>query len=58
VATIPVGLCGELTISARVRGVMASRSASDVDGEAAAVGDQRHGHPVASGHAMTGEYES
>ena len=51
---MPVGLCGELTISALVFGVTARRSPSTSMREAAAVLHQRHGAPLAAGHRDDG----
>ena len=54
-ATIPVGLCGELTINALVRGVTARAQRVDVDREAASVGHHRDRTRWQPAIAMTGE---
>ena len=58
VATMPVGLCGEFTISALVRGRRQRAQAVDVDGEPAAVGTSGTVTRWQPAMAMTGEYES
>ena len=51
---MPVGLCGELTISARVRGGDGLAQRVHVDREPASVGDQWHGHAVTACHRDDG----
>ena len=49
-STVPVGLCGEFTINALVRGVTARRKRVGVERKAATVGHQRHDDPLGAGH--------
>jgi hypothetical protein len=57
-STMPVGLCGELTINARVRGVSARRSESVSSAKPRPSGASGTTIRCAPAIATTGEYES